>query len=170
TVVREAAANLLEHVEESWTMEKAMQVLLDEAKASLVRTPELLPILKEVGVVDSGGAGLVRILEGFQKGMVGNVIERMEATAFETKSLGEYAGAQMEGEEYGYCTEFILRLGPDSVKKPFVEKRFGSVLNSHGNSIVMVRDEDIVKVHIHTINPGNIMAYAQQFGEFVTRR
>ena len=170
TVVREAAATLLEHVEDDWSMEKAMQVLLDEAKASLVRTPELLPILKEVGVVDSGGAGLVRILEGFQKGMVGDIIERMEATAFETKSLGEYAGAQMEGEEYGYCTEFILRLGPDSVKKPFVEKRFGSVLNSHGNSIVMVRDEDIVKVHIHTINPGNILAYAQQFGEFVTMK
>ena len=73
----------------------------------------------------------------------------------------------MEEEEFGYCTEFIMSLGPDSVKKPFNEKRFTMVLGSHGNSLVVVHDEDIVKVHVHTLNPGNILNYAQQFGEFL---
>jgi DAK2 domain fusion protein YloV len=77
------------------------------------------------------------------------------------------AGAKMEEEEFGYCTEFIMSLGPDSVKKPFNEKRFASVLSSRGNSIVVVHDEDIVKVHIHTLNPGTVLNYAQQFGEFL---
>jgi len=167
TVVREASAILLEKVTTDWSIEKAMEVLLKEARASLERTPELLPILKEVGVVDSGGAGLVKIWEGFERGLKGDIVEKSQATAFEESKAG-YAAAQMEGEEYGYCTEFIMELGPDATKKPFVEKRFGNVLNSHGTSIVMVRDGSIVKVHIHTINPGNILSYAQQFGEFVT--
>jgi len=120
TVVREASAILLEKVNTDWSIEKAMEVLLKEAKASLERTPELLPILKEVGVVDSGGAGLVKIWEGFERGLKGDIIEKSQATAFEESKAG-YAAAQMEGEEYGYCTEFIMELGPDSTKKPFVE-------------------------------------------------
>ena len=71
------------------------------------------------------------------------------------------------GEEFGYCTEFIMELGPDSVKKPFNEKRFTNVLLSRGNSLVVVRDENIVKVHVHTLNPGTVLNYAQQFGEFL---
>lgn len=167
TVVREASQALLDQVNESWQVEGALDFMLTEARASLKRTPDLLPILKEVGVVDSGGAGLIRIMEGFVSALYDKVIEKNQATAFEEPR--EMAGASMEAEEFGYCTEFILRIGAgESEKKPFVEKRFNNVLNSHGNSIVMVRDDDIVKVHIHTLLPGNILTYAQQFGEFVT--
>jgi len=167
TVVRESSAALLDQVNESWQVEGALDFMLAEARESLKRTPDLLPILKEVGVVDSGGAGFVRILEGFVSALFDKVIEKNQATAFEEPR--EMAGAAMEAEEFGYCTEFILKIGAgESEKKPFVDKRFSNVLNSHGNSIVMVRDDDIVKVHIHTLLPGNILSYAQQFGEFMT--
>lgn len=168
TVIRESATTLLEQVNDNMSIEKCFEILLKEAKISLKRTPELLPVLKEVGVVDSGGAGLIKILEGFQSSILGKMIEREQATAMEEKASTIMAGADVEGDEFGYCTEFILRLGPDGEKKIFVEKRFTNVLASHGNSLVVVRDEDIVKVHVHTMIPGSILNYAQQYGEFVT--
>lgn len=167
TVIREAAQHLHEVVKENWTITKCMDELIKEAHASLKRTPELLPVLKEVGVVDSGGAGLLKILEGMKLGLEGHFVERNKATAVDNTNPILAAGAKMEDEEFGYCTEFIMSLGPDSVKKPFNEKRFTSVLSSRGNSIVVVHDEDIVKVHIHTLNPGTVLNYAQQFGEFL---
>lgn len=168
TVIRESSDLLSEQVQSNWTIEKCFEVLIKEAKASLNRTPDLLPVLKEVGVVDSGGTGLLKILEGFQQAVLGKVVEKSMATV--TEQDKPMAGAEVEGEEYGYCTEFLLRIpeNPSELeKKPFVEKRFTSVLSSHGNSLVVVRDEDIVKVHVHTLIPGYVLNYAQQFGEFV---
>ncbi len=168
TVIREASDLLAENVEENWSIEKCFEVLIKEAKASLKRTPDLLPILKEVGVVDSGGTGLVKILEGFQQAILGHVVEKNMATVTENDS--RMAGADVESDEFGYCTEFLLRIPEDPSncgKKPFLEKRFTSTLLAHGNSIVVVRDEDIVKVHVHTLIPGYLLNYAQQFGEFV---
>lgn len=170
TVIRESSTALSEKVNESMSIEKAMDYILKEAKASLKRTPELLPVLKEIGVVDSGGAGLVTILEGMKSAIDGVIIEKINATSVDEKPviIGG-APSQIDGEdEFGYCTEFIMRLGPDATKKPFNEKRFKSVLESRGNSIVVVFDEDIVKVHIHTLAPGDILSYAQNFGEFLT--
>ncbi|MFA5762537.1 MAG: DAK2 domain-containing protein [Bacilli bacterium] len=168
TVIRESSKAMLAHVNSDLSIEKAFAFLLKEANASLERTPELLPILKEVGVVDSGGFGLVTIFEGMEKALLGDVVEKSQATIFEDrKPQPEFKGQKSE-DEFGYCTEFILRLGPDAVKKPFVEKRFTGVLNSHGNSLVVVKDMDIVKVHVHTLEPGAILNYAQNFGEFVT--
>ena len=171
TVIREASEALREKVYQnpSIGIVKAFDILLEEANASLQRTPELLPVLKEVGVVDSGGAGLLKVLEGFQSAINGKVIEKNMATITE-EPMQQKAGSMVEGDEFGYCTEFILRLPENPQndgKKAFVEKRFTSVLASHGNSLVVVRDEDIVKVHVHTLNPGNVLVYAQQFGEFV---
>ena len=168
TVIREASDLLAENVEENWSIEKCFEVLIKEAKASLKRTPDLLPVLKEVGVVDSGGTGLVKILEGFQQAILGHVVEKNMATVTENDS--RMAGADVESDEFGYCTEFLLRIPEDPSncgKKPFLEKRFTSTLLAHGNSIVVVRDEDIVKVHVHTLIPGYLLNYAQQFGEFV---
>lgn len=168
TVIREASDLLAENVEENWSIEKCFEVLIKEAKASLKRTPDLLPVLKEVGVVDSGGTGLVKILEGFQQAILGHVVEKNIATVTENDS--RMAGADVESDEFGYCTEFLLRIPEDPSncgKKPFLEKRFTSTLLAHGNSIVVVRDEDIVKVHVHTLIPGYLLNYAQQFGEFV---
>ena len=167
TVVRESSHYLHKEVKEGMSIEKALDLLLKEARESLKRTPELLPILKEVGVVDSGGAGLIKIFEGMRSAVDGNVIERSQATSTDKDNPIIAAGASMEDEEFGYCTEFIMSLGPDSVKKPFNEKRFTTILGSHGNSLVVVHDEDIVKVHVHTLKPGEILNYAQQFGEFL---
>ena len=166
TVVRESSQYLHENVKDSMTIEKAMELLIQEARESLKRTPELLPILKEVGVVDSGGAGLIRIFEGMEAAVKGEVIERSKATSMESAPIVA-AGASMEEEEFGYCTVFLLQLGPQETKKPFNEKRFTNILMSHGNSLVVVRDDDLVKVHVHTLNPGVILNYAQQFGEFL---
>ena len=167
TVVRESSQYLADHIKEANTFEKALTLLIQEAKESLKRTPDLLPILKEVGVVDSGGTGLVYIYEGMKAALEDADIERNEATSVQADNPIIAAGAAMEEEEFGYCTEFIMSLGPDAVKKPFNEKRFTYVLNSHGNSLVVVHDEDIVKVHVHTLQPGDILNYAQQFGEFL---
>ena len=166
TVIREASTKLLDEVTSKMTIEEAFDILLNEARASLERTPNLLPVLKEVGVVDSGGAGLIKILEGMQSAIGGYVINRHEAEAVNPQGAAQVSASE-ESEEFGYCTEFILRLGPVESKKPFNKNRFTSVLNAHGNSLVVVQDEDIIKVHVHTLKPGDIFNYAQQFGEFV---
>ncbi|MCQ2801826.1 MAG: DAK2 domain-containing protein [Bacilli bacterium] len=161
TVIRESSSALAGNVNED--IEKSMKYLLSEAKASLKRTPDLLPVLKEVGVVDSGGAGLVKIMEGLLSGLQGKFIEKKEISA---ESVDASAQQAVESDEFGYCTEFILRLDPEN-KKPFIENRFKSVLQSHGNSLVVVHDDDIVKVHVHTLHPGAVLTYGQSFGEFV---
>lgn len=169
TVIRESSTALSEKVKEDMSIEKAMDILYSEAKASLKRTPDLLPVLKEVGVVDSGGTGLVTIIEGMRSAIKGVIIEKTAATSTEEKEVIFGAAANMDNEdEFGYCTEFIMRLGPDATKKVFNENRFRSVLESRGNSIVLVTDEDIVKVHIHTLTPGVVLNYAQNYGEFLT--
>lgn len=168
TVIREASTALMEKVGTMKTIEQAMDYLIKEARASLNRTPELLPVLKDVGVVDSGGAGLLYILEGFQLGLLNKVVERKEISQIHTEAP-TMAGADIEQsddeESYGYCTEFLLRLDPD--KKAFVEKNFSAMIQKFGVSVVVVRDEDIVKVHVHTLKPGGVLNYAQGFGEFI---
>lgn len=171
TVIREASEELFNQVESSMSIEDAFAILMKEARASLKRTPELLPVLKEVGVVDSGGTGLIKILEGFEKALHGDVVEKNMASVTNMNQTLTSAGADMDSEEaFGYCTEFLIRIPEDPAsqgKKVFVEKRFTNVLQSHGNSLVVVRDEDIVKVHVHTLHPGSVLTYAQQFGEFI---
>ncbi|MCF0112753.1 MAG: DAK2 domain-containing protein [Bacilli bacterium] len=176
TVIRESSDALKKYVasKPNASIEACMDYLLEQAKISLEHTPELLPVLKEVGVVDSGGAGLVRILEGMVSAAHGTVVAKNTdvgiAPAPETNL---YAGAKLtedEDESYGYCTQFILRLGKpgENGKKPFIERNFLNYLARHGKSLVTVRDDDIVKVHVHTLTPGNTLNYAQQFGEFVS--
>ncbi len=166
TVIRESSTALNKKVKEGMSIEKTLEILLQEANASLNRTPELLPILKEVGVVDSGGTGLVRIIEGMYLASIGQEVSRDDKNV-SAGSIASAAANAMEEEEFGYCTEFIMSLGPDSVKKIFNQSRFTNWLNSHGQSLVVVKDDDIVKVHVHTLTPGEILNYAQQYGEFL---
>lgn len=165
TVIRESSVALNKQVKEGMSIEKTFELLLKEANKSLVRTPELLPILKEVGVVDSGGTGLVRIIEGMLLAAKDEFVQRNKDSM--ESNVMSAAAASIAEEEFGYCTEFIMSLGPDSVKKIFNQKRFTEWLNNHGNSLVVVRDEEIVKVHVHTLTPGEILNYAQQYGEFL---
>lgn len=173
TVIRESSQALADSVYPDMPLDEALDILLKEARESLKRTPNLLPVLKEAGVVDSGGAGLCKIIEGFDLAIHNQIVEKNMPDVVSDSVVEPIIGnvqASLEHKEFGYCTEFILKLPEDPIKakkKNFVPSRFSGVLNSHGNSIVMVHDDDLIKVHIHTLNPGNILTYAQQFGEFV---
>lgn len=173
TVIRESSAAVSERIKKDTTIEAFFDMLVEEASRSLEHTPELLPILKEVGVVDSGGAGLLTIFRGMREAAHGNLIPRNEADMPGAVSpiISPYAGAKISAEEegFGYCTQMTIRLGkPEDGKRPFIEKRMSNFLNAHGNSVVMVRDGDIVKIHVHTLSPGTMLNYAQNYGEFVT--
>lgn len=165
TVIRESSEKIVEYAKEGMEIEDVFSYFVKEAENALEKTPELLPVLKEVGVVDSGGAGLLLVLTGFMAALSGDRVEFVDI-----KSEGQVnAGTGLEsGEEgYGYCTEFIIRLEPSLVDK-FSENQLKKELERiPGNSIVVVQDEEIVKVHVHTLKPGNALNLAQRFGEFV---
>ncbi len=163
TVSREGSAAALKFVKENQdiSMQEYFSQLVNYSIVSLDNTPELLPVLKEVGVVDSGGAGLLLIIEGFLATLNDEVIDLLEVDEAQAS-----AQASMESEEYGYCTEMILRLDKD--KKEFNEDRMKMLLAALGDSLVLVQDEDLVKVHIHTLTPGTVLNLVQEHGEFVT--
>ena len=162
TVIRESSY-YAEHLvnPEEMEVEEWFKTFIEYAKESLNTTPDLLPVLKEVGVVDSGGAGLIVILEGMYSALLGNVIE-----AHETDSAASVAAMDVENEEFGYCTEFILRLN-DHGMRAFTEDKLKRKLSQIGESIVVVQDEELVKVHVHTLTPGEALNLAQRYGEFV---
>ena len=162
TVIRESSQFLADNVKDNMSIEKCLDLMLQEARESLKRTPELLPVLKEAGVIDSGGAGLIRILEGMRIAAGGGFVERSQATATE-----ESSGEETEGEE-GYLLQFILKLSKD--KKQFNENRFSNILSTNGSDLVVDVKEDKVKVNIRVLNPGDILNYAQQYGEFTKLR
>lgn len=139
-----------------------MAKMVEEAEISLNTTPDLLPVLKEVGVVDSGGAGLLAILEGFLSAMKGDVIQAENASGTQESSQ-----VKVEGEgEFGFCTEFILELNERGMKH-FSEASFKEELATIGNSIVCVQDEDLVKVHVHTLEPGRAIKMGRRQGRFM---
>ena len=163
TVARESSEAAVANYESVESIEELYQLVVDEMQVSLNRTPELLPVLKEVGVVDSGGQGLLYIIEGFLKALKGETIT-LEAQTQTTQEAAQTA-LSSEEVEFGYCTEFIIRL--EEGRTPFKEDVFRGRLEKLGNSIVVVQDEDIVKVHVHTLTPGDALNLAQKHGEFV---
>ena len=166
TVIREASEAVVKYAKDGMEIEDIFSYFVSQAEASLERTPELLPVLKEVGVVDSGGAGLLLVFTGFMAGLAGEEVERIEIKGEANQAaLMEY---EAEGEEaFGYCTEFIIRLDPAKMKAFKEESLKNELERLPGNSIVVVQDEDIVKVHVHTLKPGNALNAAQRYGEFV---
>ncbi len=164
TVIRESSNYLVEKVNEKTTIEEALDLILEEARASLARTPNLLPVLKEVGVVDSGGAGLVKIFEGMDSAIHGEFIEKNAATAFETKETV----VEKEVETVAYDIDFVLKLGPKDSKKVFQKARFTSFLSGNGSNFIIDDNGDVVKIHIKTKNIGEVISFAQNYGEFVS--
>ena len=165
TVVREAADYTYAYTvtEEITDCIKVMEKMVLEANESLLRTTELLPVLAEVGVVDSGGKGLCIILEGFLSAMKGEVIAPSnDASSYDS------AQTKIEGgeEEFGFCTEFILHLTPTGIKH-FSEEDFKNELATIGNSIVCVQDDDLVKVHVHTLEPQTAIKMGKRRGRFM---
>ena len=162
TVIRESSEFTLAYAsgKEEISPLEVIEYLVKEANESLNRTPDLLPVLKEVGVVDSGGAGLLKVLEGMEMALKGQMLERTEAVAVEGASVA------VESEEFGYCTEFIIQLSEKGMKT-FKEETLKDSLSRIGNSLVVVQDDDIVKVHVHTLTPGDALNMGQRYGEFL---
>ena len=148
-----------------------LETFLDEAKKSLEHTPELLPVLKEAGVVDSGGAGLVYIIEGMKMAMLGKKIGDAIRSNNEPSSNELDLDAFDENSEltFGYCTEVLLRLQTVKVGDTanFNESVIVNYLGSIGDSMVVVKSGSVVKIHVHTMTPHKVLAFLQQYGEFL---
>lgn len=150
-----------------------LEAVVEEAKKSLARTPDLLPVLKEVGVVDSGGKGLVVIYEGFLSALQGKEIIVDETEDFETLIASEHDEAvqsfvDVESIEHGYCTEFFVQLTDEKLaENPFAENDFRTNLSEYGDSLLVASDASLVKVHIHTETPGDVLSLAQRYGDLV---
>ena len=163
TVARESAEAVLENYANINDVVEFYEFVVAEMKKSLDGTPELLPVLKEAGVIDSGGQGLLYVYEGFLKALKGEEVPLEVQTDV---ALTGDPNLDFDHDEFGYCTEFIVRL--DEEKEAFNETMFRQKLGELGDSIVVVQDEDIVKVHVHTLTPGDALNMAQRHGEFVT--
>ena len=166
TVVRESAEKVLREQSNLNSVEEVLKLYLEQARETLIRTPELLPVLKEAGVVDSGGAGFIRIIEGWVMALEGNMLNESEANF--TPTVEHYHGAENLGDfdiKFGYCTEFIVKL-----HKPekFNEKFMKDPLSQMGDSLVVVCDDDLLKVHVHTNQPGVALTLAQKYGDIQT--
>lgn len=161
TVVREASLYLTSLKGKITSFEQLFEEYLKQARISLENTPNLLPVLKEAGVVDSGGAGFIKVIEGMEMAIKGIMLESNESTNVSEPS----AQAKVSGDiKYGYCTEFIIELKDES---NFSEVDLRSPLSVMGDSLVLVHDEGLVKVHVHVNKPGEVLELAQTFGEFV---
>ena len=167
TVLREGVAG----ADSQGDFSRYFNTLLGAMRTSLEHTPELLKVLKDNGVVDSGGAGLVYIVEGMKNAVEGAVDDgsALSPASGQAPSIDLSIFGEDSVLEFGYCTEFLLRLQSSKVDLAgFDEKPLVDWLNSHGESVVAFRDGSIFKVHVHTFHPGEVFNYMQQFGEFLT--
>lgn len=171
TVARESTVYIMDNLSHIDDFETLFEDLLREMRLSLDRTPDLLPVLKEAGVIDSGGAGLVYIMEGMGKYVVGEEVADAEFNG-PTNSVATDEKIPFDENsvlDYGYCTEFILQLlNSKCDPKAFDLKEMIHFLEGIGDSIVALKQKTIVKVHVHTKEPWKAIQYAQKFGEFVT--
>lgn len=173
TVARESAEAGVIKAEATDDIIEVMNEILDMANKSLANTPELLAVLKEVGVVDSGGQGLVYVYEGFLSSLTGEEIisdepELEELVRAEHHRNPVHDFMNTEDIEFGYCTEIMVRLGEgDTVDSEFDYDEFRNSLNELGDSLLVIADEEVVKVHVHTETPGEVMNYGQKFGSLM---
>ena len=163
TVAREAAAKAVELAETAEDLDTFFQSVIAHAEETLAKTPEMLPVLKEAGVVDSGGQGLLEVLHGAYDAFLGKEIDYSAIEASAGTKMTK-AGAQAEADiKFGYCTEFIIMT--DKAFTEADEMEFKSYLESIGDSIVCVADEDIVKIHVHTNHPGLAFEKGLTYGQ-----
>ncbi|HJF16246.1 MAG TPA: DAK2 domain-containing protein [Globicatella sulfidifaciens] len=177
TVARESAIRGEKKASKTDNIIEVMQSIVTGAEKSLAKTPDLLPVLKQVGVVDSGGKGLLSVYEGFLSALKGEASIVQDADELSQQAQGHAHAMFEEGAEnpmtleeitYGYCTEIMVRIGegPTTIKS-FNYDDFRNTLDQKGDSLLVVADDEIVKVHIHTENPGEIMQLGQEFGELI---
>lgn len=161
TVAKGAADKALSLIGETEDLTVFLDEVIKEAEEVLSRTPEMLPVLKQAGVVDSGGQGLVEVLKGAYDALLGKEIDyTIEGTA--SSSPVKISPQAQEDIKFGYCTEFIIVLDQELTDQQVYE--FKGFLESIGDSIVVVADEEIVKVHVHTNDPGLAIQRALTYG------
>ncbi|MDR1605784.1 MAG: DAK2 domain-containing protein [Streptococcaceae bacterium] len=177
TVARGTAAFATKKAADTDDAVEVLKAALEGAKVALAKTPEMLPVLKEVGVVDSGGQGLVYILEGFVAAATGEYLtsEEFQATpavmdelvnAEHHKSVAGHVTT--EEIQFGYCTEIMVAIGQGpTATKAFDYDEFRNYLNELGDSLLVVNDDEIVKVHVHTEDPGVVMQEGLKYGALV---
>ncbi|AHI54056.1 dihydroxyacetone/glyceraldehyde kinase [Spiroplasma sabaudiense Ar-1343] len=163
TVIRETS-EAVQKLDDSISEKDFWNVVIEAATVSLNNTPNLLQALKDVGVVDSGGYGLLKFLEGMQSVIV------KDKTISRKKKLETNEGGNLdldiEDSEFGYCTEAVVMLTSDWISKMKVDSVRQQLSEYGNNSIVAVKDEDILKIHTHALNPGQVLTFLQQFGDF----
>ncbi|MBR4940907.1 MAG: DAK2 domain-containing protein [Clostridia bacterium] len=170
TVLREASEKVRSELRKNRInhMEELTHTLLAEAKVSLARTPDLLPILRSANVVDSGGEGIVRIFEGMEKYLAGETVEEGDAeTSAPAAPRADYSRFNRSSKfEYGYCTELFIQFTDG--KKAFDRSQFDLELEALGDSIVTALQDDKLKIHIHSFNPEKVLALCHGYGEFLS--
>ena len=177
TVARIAAEYGEKKAQTSDDCVEVMKAVVHGAKRALAKTPDLLPVLKEVGVVDSGGQGLLFIYEGFLNALTGEyqaneVYEPTPAAMDEMVNAEHHRSVQgqmaTEDIKFGYCTEIMVKIGEGpTVDSTFDYETFRNYLNELGDSLLVVNDDEIIKVHVHTEHPGEVMNYGQKFGSLI---
>lgn len=163
TVVRESGEYAIKVAKKEKDLLKFLEMVIDEANKSLERTPELLKNLKEAGVVDSGGKGLVLIYEGMYEALKGNPIKAKDSNDSNVSEVKQ-AGTSINTEDikFCYCTEFILESNSIS------DTEIRDIMLKYGDSLAVVGDEGIIKVHVHTNDPGLVLQDALKHGQLVT--
>ncbi|HDX7580471.1 TPA: fatty acid kinase catalytic subunit FakA [Staphylococcus aureus] len=169
TVAKDAAQAAIEKANNTEDCIELMEYIIVKANESLENTPNLLAVLKEVGVVDSGGKGLLCVYEGFLKAFKGEKVEakvaKIDKDEFVHDEHDFHGVINTEDIIYGYCTEMMVRFGKN--KKAFDEQEFRQDMSQFGDSLLVINDEEIVKVHVHTEYPGKVFNYGQQYGELI---
>lgn len=163
TVARGIADKGLELAEETDDLEVFIPKVLEHAKAVLEKTPEMLPVLKEAGVVDSGGQGLLEVLKGAYDAFLGKEIDYSAIKPSTGAGITKISAESTADIKFGYCTEFIILAKQEFTEED--EKGFKAFLESIGDSIVCVADDEVVKVHVHTNDPGLAIQKALTFGQ-----
>lgn len=169
TVAKDAAQAAIEKANSTEDCIELMEYIIVKANESLENTPNLLAVLKEVDVVDSGGKGLLCVYEGFLKALKGEKVEakvaKLDKDEFVHDEHDFHGVINTEDIIYGYCTEMMVRFGKN--KKAFDEQEFRQDMSQFGDSLLVINDEEIVKVHVHTEYPGKVFNYGQQYGELI---
>ena len=176
TVVRESAQAGLNKVKETDDLEAVLAAIVAAADAALQKTPELLPVLKEVGVVDSGGQGLAFVLHAFYGALTGEEIaDELPDNAQMDEMINAKHHQSAQGKldpddiEFGYCTQMMVRIGKGKqVTQAFDYEIFYNYLADLGDSLLVINDDEVVKVHVHTEHPGKVLTWGQQFGDLQT--
>lgn len=174
TVAKDSAAKGVELAKDETDIIALFEGIVEEAKASLQRTPDLLPVLKEVGVVDSGGQGLVYVYEGFLACLKGEELPEKHVSNSMTDLVSAEHHKNIAGFmdtadiEFGYCTEFMVKF--EDGKKPFDEAGFRMDLSAYGDSLLVIADDEVAKIHIHSEEPGRVLTYGQDYGSLISMK